>query len=60
MIEGKNGAYAAYLRSNTKAKKKKLKQHQRTVKKTIDKAKEEWVWQVATLGGKAAKAGPTK
>ena len=37
-----------------------LRQHQRTVKKAIDKGKEEWVWQVATLGEKAAKDGPTR
>ena len=60
LIAAKNEAYAAYLRSNTQAKKKEFKRHQRTVKKAIDKAKEEWVCRVATQGEEAAKDGRTR
>ena len=41
LIAAKNEAHSAYLRSNTQATKKEFRQHQRTVKKAIDKAKEE-------------------
>ena len=57
LIAAKNEAYAAYLRSNTQAKKKEFRRNQRTVKKAIDKAKEEWVRRVATQGEEAAKDG---
>ena len=60
LIAAKNEAHSAYLRSNTQAKKKEFRQHQRTVKKAIDKAKEEWVCQVATQGEAAAKDGRTR
>ena len=60
LIEAKNVAYAGYLRDDTQAKKKVFRQHQRAVKKAIDKAREEWICRVATLGEKATKDGQTR
>ena len=60
LIKAKNEAYAVCLTDNSPDKKRLFRQHQRAVKKAVDKAKEQWVCRVAMEGEAAAKDGQAR
>ena len=57
LIRAKNRAHLDALRSNTVANRKKFRRHQRSVKRAVDKAREEWICRVAREGEAAVKDG---
>ena len=57
LIKAKNKAHLNALRSNTVANRKEFRRHQRSVKRAVDKAREEWICRVAREGEAAVKDG---
>lgn len=60
LIAVKNEAHARMLRTNSVAARKEFRRQQRTVKRAVDKAKEEWIRKVARECETAAKDGRTR